>query len=70
MKYPKVRNGIIITGKVDTTAIEILATKPGTIKMMDNKSGNKWECKDNGSMITLLHELPHFILAKFGESFF
>ena len=39
-------------------------------KTQENKSGNKWECKERDTKITHLEELSHFIPAKFGESFF
>ena len=39
-------------------------------KTQDNNSGNKWECKERNSKITLLQESSHFVPAKFGESFF
>ena len=36
----------------------------------DNKSGNKWECMERDTKITLLQESLHSIPAKFSESFF
>ena len=73
MKYQKVRNGIIIiTGNVDTEAIEITAaTTDYNNKTQDNKSVNKWEWKgerlqDHSPTWIILFHIP----AKFGESFF
>ena len=39
-------------------------------KTTENKSGNKWECKERDAKITLLQESSHFIPANFDESFF
>ena len=72
MRYPRIRSGIIvITGKIVTAATRILAIKANTTtKNPDNKSGNRWEHKERDSKITLLHKSPHFVPAKFSESFF
>ena len=71
MKYQKVRNGlIIITGQVDTEAIEITAATTDTTKYRIISQVISGNIRRKDSKIILLHESSHFVPAKFGESFF